>query len=142
MTSRQQTSSLRHHAQAMRAVCKMVVRAGYDMTLGKYDDVVWSMDRAIKSDEGCSTAWLVRGRAKYCKGQIEGAIEDFTRAIEGDELGEDKERLRIILGDLYQKGLMTFDLFKVHVMGTMVESFKDGTLEGSEEMTKVSGKTT
>ena len=79
------TNSFKAHKQAMQSSCKIILAAGVDITRGKYDDAIFTLSRAIVSDPSSRLAHLVRGRAYYCLGEDDKAVNDFSTVVAGGD---------------------------------------------------------
>ncbi|GMH88397.1 hypothetical protein TrVE_jg7377 [Triparma verrucosa] len=140
IASRTYTDSLKAHKQSMQSSCKIILQAGQDVTRGKYDDAIFTLSRAIAGDPSSRLAHLVRGRAYYCIGEDDKALNDFTTCLADiNERGEKDEllRMRILLGDIYHRPLTTFERLKTFVTGTLADSFHDPQLYEAVDMVKI-----
>ena len=142
IASRSFSDVLKAQKQAMYSVVKITLKAGGDVTMGKADDAIFSLSRALHVDPGAKLAYLVRGRAYFVQGMYNEAMNDFSSVVmsgTAEESRDDVLRMRIALGDEYHTALTTFDRLKLFSVGTLVDSFHDPQIRAANDMIKVAG---
>jgi tetratricopeptide (TPR) repeat protein len=142
IASRALSDVLKASKMAMYSVVKTTLKAGEHVTMGKYDDAIFALSRAIRVDPGSRLAHLVRGRAYFATNLLDEALNDFTTVVMAGTPAsdnDDKLRMRITLGDQYHSALTTFDRLKTFAVGTLGDSFHDPQTDAVADMIKIAG---